>query len=68
MHQESPHAQEREARWVQQGEEELQILRECREQLEEEGASTAFYLSRIISPYRRLTRELLNSCAPIWRA
>jgi|SRR5712671_4302033 len=66
---ESPHAQEREARWAQQDEEELQILRECCERLEEERASTVgFNLSCTISPYRRLTRTLLNSCAPTWRA
>jgi len=49
VHQESPHAQEREARWVQQDEEELQILRECREQLEEERASTVRSIYRASS-------------------
>jgi len=52
---------------VQQDEAELQILRECCEQLEEERTSTLrfsyFYLLRTISPYHRLTRKLLNSCA-----
>ena len=49
MHQESPHAQEREAQWVQQDEEELQILRECREQLEEERASAVRSIYRASS-------------------
>ena len=55
MHQEFPHAQEREARWVQQDEEELQILRERCERLEEERASTVRLVASIfIAPHLTL--------------